>query len=199
MARLPVVRKSIAYYLTQPAVRLLARTPIAPDAITWFGFVVVVGAAVLISLGHLFAAGFVVLIAGFLDILDGALARHTNRATPFGAILDATLDRLSEGALLLSLLVVYLREQSVTGILLVGVALVGSLLVSYLRAKAEALGLEGDTGIFTRGERVVVLVLGLWLSQINSALMIALAIITVFSFITVGQRLFSAWQQTKNS
>ncbi|GAI81915.1 unnamed protein product, partial [marine sediment metagenome] len=91
MAKLAEGRKSIAYRFTEPVVRLLARTPITPSVITWFGFLLTVGAAILIITEHLLAAGFVVLIAGFLDILDGALARHTNQVTHFGAVLDSTL------------------------------------------------------------------------------------------------------------
>ena len=200
MAKLFEVRKALAYRFTEPVVRFLSRTPITPSAITWFGFLLTVGAAALIITGHLLAAGFVVLIAGFFDMLDGALARRTNQATRFGAVLDSTLDRLSEAVLLLGILVLYAREQSITGILLVSVALIGSLLVSYIRARAEALGLECQVGLFTRAERVIVLALGLLLSQIAYAfLFIALAIIVVFSFFTVGQRLVYVWRQTKNS
>jgi len=197
MAKLSGVRKTLAYYFTQPALGLLARTGITPSAITWFGFLVTLGAAALIITGHLFAAGFVVLVAGFFDMLDGALARHTNRVTSFGALLDSTLDRLAEAVLLLSILVLYAREQSLAPILLVCVALVGSLLVSYIRARAEALGLECPVGLFTRPERVVVLALGLLLNHIFDALIIALALIVVLSFFTVGQRLIYVWQQTK--
>ncbi len=193
-------RKTVACYLTQPAVRLLARTPIAPNAISWFGFLVTLGAAALIITGHLFAAGLVVLMAGFFDILDGALARSTNRTTQFGAILDSTLDRLSEAVLLLGVLIFYLltaNERPVIVALLVTLTLIGSFMVSYTRAKAEALGLKGEIGLFTRVERVVVLALGLLLSQFDYALITALAIIVVFSFITVGQRLVYVWQQTR--
>ncbi len=199
MPGLVKIRKATACYLTQPVVRLLAKTPITPNTITWFGFLLTVGAAALIITEHLLAAGFVVLIAGFFDILDGALARHTNQTTRFGAVLDSTLDRLSEAVLLLGILVLYAREQSVAYILLVGVALLGSLLVSYIRAKAEALGLECEVGLFTRTERTIVLALGLLLSQIDNALAIALAIIVIFSFFTIGQRLLYVWQQTKTS
>ncbi len=196
--KLSGIRKSLARYLTQPVVLLLARTSITPNAITWFGFLLAIAAAVLILRGQLFAAGFVVLIAGFFDILDGALARYVNRTTRFGAVLDSTLDRLSEASLLLSILILYARDQSSLHILLVGFALLGSLLVSYTRARAETQGLECEVGLFTRTERVVVLALGLLLSRLANTLVVALAIIVVFSFFTVGQRLFYVWQQTKN-
>ena len=203
MAKSSGVRNTVANYLTQPAVRLLARTSITPSAITWVGFLLAVGAAALIIAGHLFAAGFMVLFAGFFDILDGALARHTNQTTRFGAVLDSILDRLSEAVLLLGILVLFLLAEELSvlftllakewSILLVCLALFGSLLVSYIRARAEALDLECQVGLFTRAERVIVLALGLMLNQV----VIALAIIVGFSFFTIGQRLIYVWQQTR--
>lgn len=199
MSRLSEFRKSLGSYFTRSVVGLLAKTPLTPNTITWIGFLVTVGAGVLIVTGHLFAAGFVVLAAGFFDILDGALARHTNRVTRFGAALDSTLDRLGEAAVLIGLLAVFAREQAVAEVVLVGLTLIGSQLVSYVRARAEGLGLKCEVGIFTRAERVVLLALGLLLSQFDYALIIALALILVFSYVTVGQRLFYVWQQTKNT
>ena len=199
MAKLSEGRKLVAYYLTQPAAELLARTSITPNIITWFGFLITLGAAVLIVTGHLFAAGLVVLLAGFFDILDGALARRTNQTTRFGALLDSTLDRLAEAALLLGIIVLYIRGGFIVGILLAGIALPSSLLVSYVKARAEALGLECQVGLFTRAERMTVLALGLLLSQIDYAFLVtALAIIVLFSFITAGQRVLYVWQQTKS-
>ena len=199
MAKYSGFRKNIAYHFAYPVVQLLARTSITPNLITWSGFLLALGASALVITEHLFIAGLVVLVSGFFDMLDGALARSTNKATPFGAILDSTLDRLGEAALLLGLLVLYAREQSVLGIILVGAALLGSFMVSYIRARAEALGLKGETGLFTRAERVIVLALGLLLSQFDIALIISLGIIIVFSFFTVGQRLASVWRQTGSS
>jgi len=131
-------------------------------------------------------------------MLDGALARFTGQTTRFGAVLDSTLDRLAEAALLLGILVVYASNQLVAESLLVGLALIGSFTVSYLRARIEALGIECKVGLFTRAERVIVLALGLLLSQFDYALIVALAIIVLFSFITAGQRLFYAWCHTKS-
>ncbi len=85
MTRLDSARRSLAYYFTQPVVGLLAKTGITPDVITWVGVLIACGAAVLIAIGHPFAAGFVVLVAGFFDIIDGAPARATTRARRFGA------------------------------------------------------------------------------------------------------------------
>ncbi len=204
MVRLPEIRRTLARYAAEPLVRFLARTPISPNALTWFGFLLTVAAAALITTGHLLAAGFTVLVAGCFDILDGALARWTNRTTRFGGILDSTLDRLSDIVLLLGILALFLlaEEQAVLftllakewSILLVSITLAGSLLVSYIRARAEVAGLECQVGFFTRAERVIVLALGLLLNQV----VIALAVIAAFSLITVVQRLVYVWQQTRN-
>lgn len=201
-------RKNLAVYFTQSVVSLLAKTHIKPNTITWLGFIVTVGATALIVTRHLLAAGCVVFVAGFFDILDGALARRTNQTSQFGAILDSTLDRLGEAVLLIGLLALFLitEENSALfslinkewAVILVGITLLGSFLVSYIRARAEALNLECQVGIFTRAERVVVLALGLLLSQFDYALTIALLIIVVFSFITVSQRLFYVWRHTRN-
>ncbi len=187
------LRKTLAERLTEPTIRFLARTSITPSTVTWLGFIVAVVAAALIAGGNLVAAGVLVLVAGSLDMLDGALARGTGRVTRFGAILDSTLDRLSEAALLIGILVLFAAEARLAAVLLVGITLTGSQLVSYIRARAEALGLEARVGLFTRPERVIVLALGLLLNQ----LVIALVVITVLSFFTVGQRLVYVRRQLK--
>ena len=197
MTTLAGVRKTLGYHLTQLPVRLLARTSITPNMITWLGLLIAAGAGALIGTGHPFAAGFVMLAGGYLDIIDGALARSTGKASRFGAILDSTLDRLGEAAVLLGLLVLYADQQSVAGTVVVGIVWVASVLVSYIRARAEAMDLECEVGFFTRAERVVVLVLGLLLSSINNALLVALCVIAALSVVTVVQRLRHVWQQTK--
>lgn len=197
VVKLSAFRKTAADYLTRLIVRIIARTSITPNALTWFGFTLSLGAAALILTERLFAAGFVVIIAGFFDMLDGALARSTERVTKFGGILDSTLDRLAEAAILLSVLMIFARQQSVLGVLIVGLALLSSMLVSYLRAKAESLSLNCELGLFTRPERVIVLALGLLLSRIEYALIISLGIVVVLSFFTAGQRLIHVWRQTR--
>lgn len=198
MAGLAGARIVLSNYVTQPVVKLLAKTPLTPNAISWLGFLITIGAAALIGTGHLLAAGVVVLFAGLFDMLDGALARATNKVTRFGGVLDSTLDRLSEAALLLGILVIYARGQQVGESILVGLALTSSITVSYLRSRIEALGIDCKVGWFTRPERVIVLALGLMLSQFQYVLVIALSIITFFSFFTAGQRLIHAWHQTRN-
>jgi len=202
MAIISTSRRLLAGYLTTPAVWLLAKTPVTPSILTWLGFVLALVTAAIIATGNILAAGILVLFSGYFDILDGALARHTNKTTKFGAILDSTLDRLSEAVLLLGILVLFLitKEQSMFSIidrewaiLLIGFTFLGSTLVSYIKARAEANGIKCETGIFTRTERVLILALGLLINQIT----ICLAIIALFSAITAGQRLFHVYLQTK--
>ena len=200
MTELPRLRKSTSSRLTEPVVRFLVKTHITPNTLTWLGFSIALVAAVVIATGHPFIAGFIVLAAGFFDMLDGALARHTGQVTPFGAVLDSTLDRISEAVLLLGVLIFYLLSgnQPILGILFVCLALIASPLVSYLRAKGEALGIECQVGLFTRPERVIALAIGLLASWvIDYALIIALAVIAVFSFVSTGQRLLYLKRQTK--
>jgi CDP-diacylglycerol--glycerol-3-phosphate 3-phosphatidyltransferase len=197
MQKLVRARESAARAFSQPIARVLAKTGISPTALTWTGFLIALGGGALIALGYPFIAGVAVLVGAAFDMLDGALARLTNRVTRFGAVLDSTLDRLGEVAVLLGILVAYAQSESVVGILLTGLALPGSLLVSYLRARAEAISLDCKVGLFTRTERVVIVSLGLLFSRVDYALIAALAIIVFFSFLTVVQRLLYIWQQTK--
>ena len=198
MAKLSSARKVIASRVTQPIVSLISRTPLTPNAITWMGFIVTLIAGALAFTEHLLAAGIVVLVAGLFDMLDGALARLTERVTRFGAILDSTLDRVSEAVILLGLLAMFVRDAQLTESMLIGFALLGSLLVSYTRARMEGLGIECKAGLFTRPERVIVTALGLMLSGLDYALLIALAIVTFFSWYTVVERMVYAWRNLKS-
>jgi CDP-diacylglycerol--glycerol-3-phosphate 3-phosphatidyltransferase len=198
MTKLDSCRKNIAEHITRPIVNVLAKTPLTPNIITWAGFVITIAAGALIATEHFLAAGIVVLVAGLFDMLDGALARITGKSTRFGAILDSTLDRLSEAILLVTLLAVFAKYGQVTESILAAVALVGSLTVSYIRARMEGLGIECKAGLFTRPERVIILALGLMLSQFDNALLITLAVITFFSWITVIERMVYAWRQTRS-
>jgi len=198
MPKLENIRRLISGSFTPPQVRLLLKTPLTPNAVTWIGFFVTAGAAALIVTGHLLAAGIVVVIAGLFDMLDGALARVTGRVTRFGAVLDSTLDRLCEAMLLLALAYIFARDNEIIWSLICGIAMLGSLMVSYIRARIEGLGVECKAGIFTRPERVIIMALGLLLSGLNYALFIAIALLAVLSFFTVIERLIYAWRQLKD-
>jgi len=154
------------------------------------GFLVSVAAGVLIAKEFFLAGGLVVLLAGAFDLLDGPLARATGKTSRFGAFLDSTLDRLSEAAVLAGILAYYAYHEENWESLLAFGTFVGSVMVSYLRARAEGLGVKCEVGIFTRAERVVVMSIGLMFGQrFDLAIPIMLGIITALAFVTVIQRL----------
>jgi CDP-diacylglycerol--glycerol-3-phosphate 3-phosphatidyltransferase len=197
MTNLASFRKAIAEGISKPIINVISKTPLTPNIVTWIGFIIIIGSGALIVTDYWLIAGILVLVAGLCDMLDGALARATGKTTKFGAILDSTLDRVSEAILFLSLLAVFARDGLVTEGILSGVALVGALLVSYIRARMEGLGAECKAGLFTRPERVIILALGLILSQFDNAMLITLAVITFFSWVTVIERMIYAWRKLK--
>jgi len=194
MPNLEEIRRNLGSRIANPIVRILARTGMNPDVLSSIGLAIDIGAAYLIATGHFFLGGVLVLIAGLFDLLDGALARFTKQTTKFGAILDSTFDRVSEAAIFCGLLISFMSRGATLEIVLIFVALVGSFLVSYTRARAEGLCLECKVGLFTRAERVIVLAIGLLINQI----FIALWVLVVFVYITVAQRLLYLWRQAKS-
>ena len=194
---LQAFRKRLGRQVTAPVVALIARTSITPNALTVFSLLITLVAGALIAADHLLIAGLVVMFASVFDILDGALACATNRVTKFGAALDSTLDRMAEGVIFVGLMWFFSDKGSPAGVVLAGIAMMASFAVSYVRARAEGLGLECEVGILTRSERIILLVLGLLLSGFGFILPAVLIIIIAFSSITVGQRLFVVWQKTR--
>jgi len=171
----------------------LDKSGIKPTTLTFTGLAIDIGAAYVIATSHFLLGGVLILISGLFDLLDGALARFANQTTKFGAILDSTVDRISEAAILCGLLIWYLSKGATSEIVAIFAALVGSFLVSYIRARAEGLGLECRVGLFTRAERVIVLAVGLLVNQI----LIALWILVIFVYVTVAQRLLYLRKQAK--
>jgi CDP-diacylglycerol--glycerol-3-phosphate 3-phosphatidyltransferase len=145
----------------------LARTRITPNALTAAGITLCAASAVIVWFAHhrpwllYWIAGIVFVAGSVLDILDGALARHGGKATPFGAFVDSISDRVSEGFVLTAIALVLSREGNEVAVGFTIAAMAGSFLVSYARAKAELLGLKGDVGLGSRAERVVVITAGL--------------------------------------
>ena len=174
--------------ILDPIVRVLIALRITPNVITVVGFLGAVAAAALIATGELLIGGIVVLLAGALDLLDGALARATGRAGPVGALLDSTLDRASEAAVLFGVLLYQLDRGNNEEAALVFVALAGSFLVSYVRTRAGELGSEVAEGLATRPERVLVLGVGLLTGWVR----VALWILAIATALTAIQRLVLA-------
>jgi len=193
MSKMAQVRKKLEKIFTDPVVTLLAKTGVTPNTLTWIGFLIAGVTAVFAALGNILVAGLLLLFVGYFDMLDGSLARRTGKVSVFGEVLDSTLDRLSEGVILIGLLYWFAIEGTVVGIMLAGAAMLSSLVVSYIRAKAEIIKVECHKGLFTRPERVIVLAIGFFINQVE----IALGIIAFCSLLTVGQRLFHVWRQLK--
>jgi len=188
------IRRNLAYHITDPIVGILSKSGITPNALTFINLALNIAAAFIIATGHFLLGGILVLVAGLFDLLDGALARFIKQSTRFGAILDSVADRISEAAIFCGLLVWYIPQQATSlEIVLIFVVLIGSFLVSYIRARAEGLGWQCQVGLFTRAERVIVLAIGLLINQI----FIVLCVLVVFVFFTVVQRLVYLWKQSK--
>jgi CDP-diacylglycerol--glycerol-3-phosphate 3-phosphatidyltransferase len=188
------IRDSAAFFITKPFVKVLSRGRVNPNALTLAGLAINLGAAYLVAIGHFLSGGGLILISGLFDLLDGALARRAGRATKFGALLDSTVDRVSEAAMFCGLLFWAGDRGLDTAIVLTVAVLIGSFLISYIKARAEGLGIECKVGLFTRAERVIVLAVGLLLGQVQ----IILWILVIFVYVTVGQRLFYVRKQTNN-
>jgi len=192
------IRHKLAERFTTPLAKILAKTGVTPNELTIFGFLVSVGAAVTLAKGYFLAGGLLVIFAGAFDLLDGPLARAKGQSTKFGAMLDSTLDRLSEAAVFLGIVIYYANHNSTWETSLPYITFVGSVMVSYLRARAEGLGLRCEVGVFTRAERVIVLAVGLIIGQwVEDAVLITLGILAALAFLTVVQRLIHVRQLTK--
>lgn len=174
-----------------PIISALLRLRITPNQVTVAGTVLNLAAAVLVIFDHLIYAGIVFLVAGCFDMLDGALARLAQKVTPFGAFLDSTLDRVSEGVILAAIGYLMAVEGRSIAVGLVVLALLGSILVSYTRARAEALGVECKVGLMSRPERVILIAIGLFFDVLPYVIYIMLAL-TVF---TVFQRVIHTYRQ----
>lgn len=195
-----LVPHKVSTRFTDPLVAPLASLGVTPNMISVAGFAGNVAAAALAASGEFIAAGIVMLIFSALDLLDGALARKTGTVTKFGAVFDSVLDRLSEAAVLAGLLYHYSQLGDHTmEIALCYAAMVGSIMVSYVRARAEGIGLELREGLFTRAERVILLAGALILAPIihDDIVLGALWILAVLSLFTAGQRVFSVWQRLR--
>jgi len=179
--------------IAEPLGRALAKTGLTPNMITALGLAGALGASVLIARGQFLAGGVVMLAAATLDMMDGLLARATGQATTFGGILDSLADRLSEAAVLGGVLFYFSSRGEREETILAFAAMVGSLLVSYVRARAEAAGLQLRDGLFTRPERVIVLGVGLMIDQMR----IVLWILAVLANLTVLERLVAVWRQLR--
>jgi len=184
-----------AVVVIDPLAAGLARLRLHPNTVTILGCLLNLVAGLVAASGRIRLAGIAMWLASSTDALDGTLARVTARQSQFGAFLDSTLDRLSEGAVLFGLTVWMSRAGMTEGVLLAFAALLGSVMVSYTRARAEGVGYDCKVGLFTRPVRVVVLGVGMltgWLEPV-------LGLLAVFTWVTVVQRIFHVYQASRQS
>jgi CDP-diacylglycerol--glycerol-3-phosphate 3-phosphatidyltransferase len=180
-------------WLLDRIVGIVAATGVNPNFLTFLGLVVNFGAAVSFAIGGFRTGAFVILFAGFLDMLDGQVARRQNRVTAFGAFYDSTLDRYADMALYMGLLVYYSVSGRTPYVVLAAVATAGSVMVSYARARAESLIPLCKVGFMERPERLVLLIIGGLFNRMGAVLWV----IAVVSTITVIHRIVYTWQETR--
>ena len=174
-------------------VRGLALSKIHPNVLTFIGLLINIVAAVLFARGQFLSAGIVVIGAGLFDMVDGRVARETNRVTRFGGFFDSVLDRYSDLALLIGLLVWYGSINRPFYVVLTAIVMMGSVMVSYTRARAENTIPSCKVGFMERPERVVLLILGALLDRVAPALWV----LAVLSNLSVAHRMIFTWQEAK--
>ncbi len=174
-------------------VRLLALSRIPPNALTFIGLVINIGAAVLLAAGRFQAAAFVIIGAGIFDMVDGRVARETNQVTRFGGFFDSVVDRYSDLALLMGLLVYYASINRNFYVVLTAVVMTASVMVSYTRARAENTIPLCKVGFLERPERIVLLIIGALFDRMAPVLWV----IAVLGNLTVIHRMIHTWQETQ--
>jgi len=203
------LRKAVTRIISRPA-RGLVAAGVSPNAVTLAGFLLIVGACLLIATGRLFVGGWALLVAGAFDLFDGAVAKLSGKASKRGAFLDSTLDRVSDAMLFGAIIWQFLRVPaslgpSVTlyylpelsrGVRLAGAALafcalVLGFLVSYIKARAEGLGMDCNIGVAERAERIVLPAVGL----IFNLIIPALVLLVTLSAVTAVQRFVHVWKK----
>src|SRR6267154_153497 len=180
-------------WLLDRIVGVIAATGINPNVLTFLGLIVNFGAAAMFATGRFFTGAVLIFLAGFLDMLDGQVARRQNRVTAFGAFYDSTLDRYADMALYMGLLVYYSVNGRTAYVVLSAVATAGSVMVSYARARAESLIPLCKVGFMERPERLVLLIIGGLFNRIDPVLWVIAAVSTL----TVIHRIYFTWQETR--
>jgi CDP-diacylglycerol---glycerol-3-phosphate 3-phosphatidyltransferase len=195
---LPAWVKEAVRATLRPIVGLLMALHITPNTITVFGVVITLVASVMVASGWLLAGAAVLTAGSLLDAVDGALARAQGGGTTFGSFLDSTLDRVSEAIVYAGIAGFFLFQQPDPAwpVLLTVVALAGSFMVSYARARAEGIGVSAEVGLAPRTERLVLVIAGIAVAGLGYMLGLtgALGIIAVLTILTVIQRIWHVWR-----
>ena len=191
------IKKHINKLLNLSVIPILAKLKISPNLITIIGLFFSIVTMILIAQGYLLVSGIMVVISSLFDLLDGSLARYTKTTSILGGFFDAVIDRISEVIIYIGLLI-YFKDNEYTVIIIFISALLNQL-VSYIKAKYESYGVEGDVGIFTRSERIITLSAALILGSFDLFILyILLYLSIILSFITIIQRITFGLINTKN-
>lgn len=182
-----------ARWLLEKIVNGLAATGVNPNFLTFVGFLINLWAAVMFAGGLFFAAGLIMLFAGLFDMVDGRVARAQGRVTTFGAFFDSTIDRYSDLALFIGLLWHYAYIGRGRYAVLVGIAMAGSVMVSYSRARAESLIPSCKAGFFERPERIVLMIIGALADKMAPVLWL----LAIGPNITVIHRIIHTWRELR--
>jgi CDP-diacylglycerol--glycerol-3-phosphate 3-phosphatidyltransferase len=184
--------------ILQPVAHFMGRLGIHPNTITLFGMLLQIGVSVLFGLGYLTLGGWVLLAVSPVDALDGLLARTLGKQSRFGAFLDSTIDRISDAALILGLAAYYIQRDAYLYVALLLLSLVASMMISYVRARAEALGFPCKVGLLTRMERII-LIGALSAVGLHLPMIWALAALSVFTVIQRIVCIYTASRQENES
>ena len=185
------IRRGFSRYLLIPIVPILVASKVTPNQVTLMGVGITFAAAAAVAMDRLFLGGVLLLIGSAFDLFDGALARATKRDSKKGAFLDSNLDRVSELVVLLGILVYAVRMGLGTETILTFIAAGGSMMVSYVKARAEGLGYQCDVGFFTRTERVLLTAFALLIGH----LLIPLYILAGLTVLTAIHRFWDVWRR----
>jgi CDP-diacylglycerol--glycerol-3-phosphate 3-phosphatidyltransferase len=202
--RKAIERRLVA--LLNPIIEAMVRRRVHPNALSTIGFLVTMSSAFAFGYNHIRTAGVLILLGGVFDIFDGRVARATGLASKFGAFYDSTLDRISEIAVYVGLLSLYNTYHPQLGdvgtVYAIAVAMAGSLMISYTRARAEALGIDCKVGLMQRGERVVMIGLASLLFGGESsglALRVVIISVAILTIITAVHRIIWVYQHTRGA
>lgn len=187
-----MISAKFGHFLDKPLAPIAKKIAISPNILTILGFLITAVAAVSIPFS-LLTGGFLILLGGFFDMLDGIVARTNGKSTKFGALLDSTLDRYSDSFIFIAIAWYFFNTNNLAGVIFTIGSLVGALLISYVRARAEGIGIKCTIGLMERPERVVLLSFGCitgWLFPIIIALFF-------FSHSTAIQRILYVYKMTR--
>ncbi len=201
------IRKTVEKGLrraVEPIMATLTRWRVHPNTLSTIGFLITCSSGFFFHSHHVRTAGVLILLGGIFDLFDGTVARRTGLASPFGAFYDSTLDRLSEIAVYLGLLSLYndyrLELGDVGTIYAIMLAMAGSLMISYTRARAEALGIHCTVGLMQRAERVILIglaALAFGEDGNGIVLKVVIYVLAVLTNLTVIQRIWWVWRNTR--